>query len=68
MTTKKKKKKTKMTMTFKVGTVLLAGEDSDAVIEDAKQYISDNGLTNDDVKIVREDGAILVKTIRELEL
>ena len=66
-----KKKKTKMTMMktiFKVGTVLLAGEDSDAVIEDAKQYISDNGLTNDDVKIVREDGAILVKTIRELEL
>ena len=55
-------------MKFKIGTVLLAGEDSDAVIEDAKQYISDNGLTNDDVKIVREDGAILVKTIREIEL
>ena len=55
-------------MKFKIGTVLLAGEDSDAVIEDAKQYISDNGLTSEDVKIVREDGAILVKTKRELEL
>ena len=55
-------------MKFKIGTVLLAGEDSDAVIEDAKTYISDHNLTSDDVKIVREDGAILVKTIRELEL
>ena len=60
--------KTKTMMTFKVGTVLLAGEDSEAVIEDAKIYISDHGLTSEDVKIVREDGAILVKTIRELEL
>lgn len=42
-------------------------QDTEECISKAKNYISENNLTADDVRIVRIDGCILVKTKQEVE-
>jgi len=43
-------------------TVAAIGGDDDISIQMAKDWIKEKGLTFDDVKIVRDDGSILVVT------
>ena len=56
-------------MTLEPGFCLFAGGDSPEYIEEARAYIRRNGLTADDVKIVRrpEDDLVLVITKRALD-
>lgn len=42
------------------GTVMYASDDSEASITDAREYIRQNGLTSEQVKLIRRDGQILV--------
>lgn len=42
--------------------------DDDASIAQAKEYVRKNLFTSDDVKIVRDNGTILVVTKREVTL
>lgn len=45
----------------------VTGEDDEAISK-AKQYVKENRLTSDDVKIVRDSGSILVVTKKEVRL
>lgn len=47
-------------------TVCAVGGDDDESIQKAKDWIKEKGLTSEDVKIVRDDGSILVVTKREV--
>lgn len=47
---------------------LLATADDEQGIEEAKAYVKQHGFTSEDVKIVRDDDAILVVTKREVTL
>lgn len=49
-------------MTLEKGFVLLAVDEHENAIDDAKKYISENGLTSDQVRITRKDGQIQVIT------
>lgn len=49
-------------------TIFAASPASDEMVVAAKKYISDNGLTNEDVKLGTKDGTVMVVTIREVEL
>lgn len=51
---------------MKAGTVLYAGDDSPASVEEARDYIRTHGLTRDDVKLVKREGQVLVIAIREV--
>lgn len=48
--------------------VCAVGGTDDESIEMAKQYVKEQGLTSDDVKIVRDGGSILVVTKKEVRL
>ena len=48
-------------------TIMFAGPDVDDMSDLAKNYIRDMKLSKDDVKLVRENGAILVKAIRDIK-
>lgn len=39
---------------------MYASDDSEASITDAREYIRQNGLTAEQVKLIRKDGQILV--------
>lgn len=54
--------------TYPAGFVLFAAADTPENIEAAKKYANDNGLTFDDVKIVRRGDDLLVVTKREVKL
>jgi len=45
----------------------VTGQDDDAISK-AKEYVRGQGLTSEDVKIVRDDGCILVVTKKEVTL
>ena len=47
-------------MPLKPGAVMYASDDSEASIADAREYIRQNGLTSEQVKLIRKDGQILV--------
>jgi len=53
---------------YPVDFVLLACANDDAGLEDAKRYISESKLTNDDVRLLRSGAEIVVKTKREVTL
>lgn len=48
------------------GPVLYASDDSAGAVEDAKAYIRRFGLTQDDVKLVRQGGQTLVIAKRNI--
>ena len=50
----------------KSGMQLFASDTSDAALADAKAYIKRQGLTKDDVKLIKKNGQILVVAIREV--
>jgi len=45
----------------------LTGQDEDAVLK-AKGYVRKQGLTSEDVKIVRDEGCLLVVTKKDVRL
>ena len=45
----------------------VSGQDDEAISK-AKGYVKEQGLTSEDVKIVRDEGCILVVTKREVRL
>ena len=55
-------------MTHRAHTVLLAAPDDPDMVEHARAYISRYALTFDDVRLVRTEGMILVRTKREVQL
>lgn len=42
------------------GTVMYASDDSEASIAEAREYIKRMGLTNEQVRLIRKEGQILV--------
>lgn len=55
-------------MTIQPGTVLYASDDSDASISEAREYIRQHGLTQDDVRLIRKDGSVMVVAKRDVAL
>jgi hypothetical protein len=55
-------------MTIHAGTVLYASDDSDVSITDAREYIRRHGLTQDDVRLLRKDGSVMVVVKRVVAL
>jgi DNA polymerase-3 subunit epsilon len=53
---------------YPIDFVLLACANDDAGLEDAKRYIMESKLTNDDVRLLRSGTEIIVKTKREVTL
>lgn len=47
-------------MTHKSGQQLFAAPDDEQAVIEAKKYITDNGYTSEQVKLVRRDGQVLV--------
>lgn len=45
---------------MKAGTVLYAGDDSSESVAEARDYIRLQGLTREDVKLVKREGQVLV--------
>ena len=41
-------------------TVLYASDDSDASVAEARAYIAREGLTGEDVRLIRKEGQVLV--------
>lgn len=55
-------------MKQKPGTYLLSTEDSDEGLEQCRKYIADNGLTQDDVKMLRHKDSVNVVAKREVNI
>lgn len=55
-------------MTIPLETVLYASDDSDASITEARAYIRQHSLTQDDVRLIRKAGSVMVVTKREISL
>lgn len=51
---------------YEINTALFTMSDCDEAIVMAKEYVSDHGYTNQDVKIVRRMECVQVVTIREI--
>lgn len=49
------------------GFILFASDDSDAGVSDARAYISREGFTSDDVRLIKKDGQALVVAKRKPE-
>jgi len=49
-------------------TVLYASDDSATSITDAREYIRHHGLTQDDVRLIRKDGSVMVVAKRDVAL
>lgn len=47
-------------MQFDAGAVLYASDDSEASITQAREYILREGLTADDVRLIKKEGMVLV--------
>lgn len=54
------------TRKYPIGTYLFSTLLCDEGINEAKEYISKNGYTRDDVKIISCDGMVSVKSLREI--
>ena len=48
------------------GTILFASDDSPEAVTDARAYISRQGYTRDDCKLVQRDGQTLIIAERDL--
>ncbi len=48
------------------GWILYHSDDSDASLTEAREYISANRLTSDDVRLIRKDNAIMVIAKRRI--
>ena len=48
------------------GWILYHSDDSDASLTEAREYISANRLTSEDVKLIRKDNAIMVVAKRRI--
>lgn len=55
-------------MTLPPEIVLYASDDSDASITEARDYIRRHGLTQDDVRLIRKGGSVMVVAKREVTL
>ena len=53
-------------MAVSQGWILYHSDDSDASLTEAREYISDQGLTSDDVKLIRKNNAIMVVAKRRI--
>lgn len=53
-------------MAVSQGWILYHSDDSDASLTEAREYISDQGLTAEDVKLIRKDSAIMVVAKRRI--
>ena len=49
------------------GTILYASDDSDQSIQEAREYIARTGLTEDDCRIIRKAGSVMVVAKRSPE-
>lgn len=45
---------------IKHGTIMYASQDCPESVEEARAYIAREGLTSDDVRLIRKEGKILV--------
>ena len=48
------------------GWILYHSDDSEASLTEAREYISDHGLTAEDVRLIRKDNAIMVVAKRRI--
>ena len=47
-------------MPLEPGTVMYASDDSPESITEAREYIKENRVTQDDVRLIRKSGSVLV--------
>lgn len=48
------------------GHILYASDDSEASVTEAREYIREQGLTAEDVRLIRKEGQILVVAQRRI--